>query len=277
MIDTRRPSATEGTAPDIELLTQTADFVLKYGFLAVGPLSSSSSSRRQSTSLPAPNVSAQGTAVFGVAFVICVRSDQPHQGGRPAVDIGSARDDQRRGSGRAERTVRANEIGFVAHRSGLHQARVRYPAAKHLQFPVFLFVTADAPGCLAVALESNGPNKSDTSQLFNVVPVSADDMAPNIEIVIEVGKDQDKSILNVWRGGCRQEIRRVTRFQPLKDLDPGCASASGTRITIGRFSRALLPSRRLHRRRYHATTAKRRRSLRAPRRPHRAVTKKATT
>jgi hypothetical protein len=209
---------------DIELLTQTADFVLKYGFLAIGLVL---------IFIIAPVIYklagakrlAQGTVVFGLAFVIAygvinlIKVVAPQWISAQRVMIS--------GVVRGVPNGRSVQMKSDLWRVGQAYTKREFDTQQQnvFNFP-YLLVTELAPTCLAVAMESMDRN-SDTSQLFNIAPVSADDMALNVEIVIEVGKDQDKSILNVWREVDGRKSGGVTRLQPLKDLDPGCASASG--------------------------------------------------
>jgi hypothetical protein len=78
---------------------------------------------------------------------------------------------------------------------------------------------------LAVALESTDSN-AESIQLFNI-PVSAEDMAPNIEILVEVIGEQDKLLLKVWREVNGKQAAKATVFDALSNVDPGCASTRG--------------------------------------------------
>ena len=207
--------------PDIALLTQTADFVVKYGFLAVGmvlifiiaPAIHKWGDARYHTT--------QGTVIFGLAFIIAygvlslVKAVAPQWISAQRVMISGIV----LGVPNGKLVQMESDLWRVGQAYTKREFDTR--RANVFNFP-FLLVTAYAPTCLAVALEGTDRN-SDTSQLFNIAPVSEDDMAPNIELVIRVDEDQNGLVMNVWREVAGKKSAVAASVQPLKELDRGCA------------------------------------------------------
>jgi hypothetical protein len=210
--------------PDIELLTKTADFVVKYGFLAVGLVL---------ILIIAPAIYklagakrlGLGTATFGLAFVIAygvinlISVVAPQWISAQRVMI----------SGVVLGVPNGQQLQIKSDLRRLGQAYTKREfdaqRANTFNFP-FILVTADAPSCLAVAIVSTDKN-ADNSPLFNISPVSVDDMAPNIEILAEVVEEQDGSALKVWREANGKQTTREAILKPLRDDELGCATKRG--------------------------------------------------
>ncbi len=210
--------------PDIQLLTETlpgtAEFIVKYGFLGVGLVLIFVIAPAIQRLARAKRV-AQGTAIFGVAFVVAYGVISLLNTLLPGWPIKRV---MISGVVRHVPNGRIVQMQSNLWRVGQAYSKREFDPQEDniFNFP-FLLVTREPPSCLSVGLESTDKN-SDT-ELFNVTPISADDMAPNIDIVIEVARDQDRSILNVWREINGKQSAKAVRFPALDQLDPPCGAA----------------------------------------------------
>ena len=224
---------------DIALLTQTADFVVKYGFLAVGlvlifVIAPVVYKLGKATRL------SLGTATFGLAFVIAygvinlltIVAPQWISGQRVMIS----------GVVLGVQNGQQLQVKSDLRRPGYAYTKREFDAqrANVFNFP-FLLVTAYAPSCLAVAIVSTDKN-SDHSPLFNISPVSIDDMASNVEILAEVTGDPEKPSLKVWREVNGKQAGGAAILQPLSDANPGCAATQGSLTEWFGFAQAFAQS-----------------------------------
>ena len=252
-------------AQDLNIVIQAADFAVKYGFLAVGLLL---------MLLIAPALYkwpklAIGTAIFGLAFVVAFG----------VVDLIRVVAPQWLGS---QRVIISGAVLGVANgqqmqlRSDLRRPGHAYTKREHdpdpkranvFNFP-FLLVTRSAPKCIALAFENTTGN-TEISHVFNITPVSIEDMKANVDILIELGRDQENPSVKVWREIEGNPTSGATQFFPLKDSDPGCTFALATQCSVRvAFYRAGERASRLHK---HRGAAPERRRLHATQRAHNAV------
>lgn len=228
---------------DIELLTQTtnvvtqtADIIVQYGFLGVGLVLTLLIAPAIHKWTKAPRIGL-GALCFGLAFIIAYG----------VINIISVVAPTWISAQRA--MISGFVLGVpngqqVQMRSNLWRAGHAYTKREFdpqrgniFNFP-FLLVTAHPPTCLAVALVSTDPN-SDNSPVFNVTPISSDDMAPNMEILAELSGAPDKPALKVWRELNAKQMGKASVFQPLSSTDPGCAPVRGRLQVWSVFGRAF--------------------------------------
>jgi hypothetical protein len=209
---------------DIALLTQTADFVVKYGFLAVGLVL---------IFIIAPAIYkladsvrvAQGSAIFGLAFVVAygvisvIKAVAPQWiSAQRVMLIGTVR-----GVPNGHAVQMQSDLWRPGH---AYTKREFDPSQANIFNFRFILVTSQAPSCLAVALASTD-STSDNSYLFNITPVSADDMASNAEVLAEFSEEQDGPTLKVWREIGEKQVGAAVMLQPLSSSDPGCVRVKG--------------------------------------------------
>ena len=225
---------------DIALLTETADFMVKYGFLAVGLVLIFVIAPAIYKLTQANNV-AIGSAIFGLAFVVAygvisiIKVVAPQWISAQRVMISGAVLEVPNGH--------AVQMQSDQWRAGHAYMKREFDASRANIFTFrFILVTAQAPSCLAVALASTDKN-SDNSYTFNITPVSIEDMAPNHEIVAKFSEERDRPVLTVWREINEQRIGAANILQVLSSADPGCMSARGGAVGgWSVFSRAFAQS-----------------------------------
>ena len=211
-------------AQDLNIVIQAADFAVKYGFLAVGLLL---------MLLIAPALYkwpklAIGTAIFGLAFVVAfgvvdlIRVVAPQWLGSQRVIISGAV----LGVANGQQVQLRSDLRRPGHAYTKREHDPDPKSANVFNFP-FLLVTRSAPKCIALAFENTTGN-TEISHVFNITPVSIEDMKANVDILIELGRDQEKPSVKVWREIEGNPTSGATQFFPLKDSDPGCTFALAT-------------------------------------------------
>jgi hypothetical protein len=226
---------------DIELLTQTADFVVKYGFLAVGlvlifVIAPAIYKLANATRL------AYATATFGVAFVIVygilgvVTAVAPQWiSGRRALVSGVVLGVPNGQHLQMKSDLRLAGFAYTKREHDAQQTNV-------FNFP-FLLVTSASPSCLAVGLESTGQNSNSAeAYFFNIAPLAASVMAANVEIVVQVSEDKGKPALKVSRETNGKPGKTLV-FRPLADNDLGCETPTESTKSWSIFSSAYAQSK----------------------------------
>ena len=205
---------------DINILIQTADFAVKYGFLAIGLLlifliapAIYRFSQAKLLSLVAVS--------FGLAFVIAFGT----------MDLATRLlKDRTLLTG----TVLGMTNGFqVQVRSDIRQAGQAYTKREVdpengsvFNFP-FILATQDTPGCLVVSIASTNPN-SERIYAFNIAPLKAEDMRSDTQVVVQaVPGGGDTMALNVWREKGQKRVGEVVALQPLPETAQDCSRAGG--------------------------------------------------
>src|SRR4051812_17013699 len=211
------------TSADIGVLTETADFVVKYGFLAVGlvlifliaPVIYKLWGEKRLTF---------ATVCFGLAFIISygvlsfVSVIAPSWIASPRTIVSG--------------TVLGITSGFqVQLRSDLRQAGQAYTKreidrdnASISNFP-FLLATRDTPGCLAVSVSSTNPD-SDEIYAFNITPLSREDLTPDMEIVAKVVSTSAGGVnLRIWRERGQKQVDAPKTLEPLNETTPDCGES----------------------------------------------------
>jgi hypothetical protein len=204
---------------DLNILIQTADFAVKYGFLAIGLLlifviapAIYKFSQAKLISLVAVS--------FGLAFVIAFGT----------LDLASRLlRDRMLVSG----TVLGITNGYqVQVRSDIRQAGQAYTKREVdpengsiFNFP-FILAARDVPGCLVVSIASTDPS-SDRIFAFNIAPLRGDDLRADTEVVIEVVPGEgDTMALNVWREQGQKRVGAVETKAPLGPTERDCSRAA---------------------------------------------------
>jgi hypothetical protein len=205
---------------DINILIQTADFAVKYGFLAIGLLlifliapAIYRFSQAKLLSLVA--------ASFGLAFVIAFGT----------MDLASRiLQDRTLLTG----TVLGITNGFqVQVRSDIRQAGQAYTKREVdpengsvFNFP-FILATQDRPGCLVVSIASTNPN-SERIFAFNIAPLKPEDMRADTQVVVQVVPGEGERMgLNVWREQGQKRVGDVLALEPLPETAQDCSRAGG--------------------------------------------------
>jgi hypothetical protein len=206
---------------DISLLTQTADFLIKYGFLAVGLCL---------IFVVAPMVYkvwktkliTLGTVCFGIAFIIAFGALDLLQRYWPWL-ISSQRT-MVTGVIRGIKNGSQVQIRSDSWRAGEAYTKREFDREKPgiYNFP-FILVTADVPNCLAIGVSSTDQHSEDSS-FFNLTRITSDDMANNLQIIAEVRPRQDTIGLDVWRERDEHRIGDPVTLPPLSDTETDCAS-----------------------------------------------------
>jgi hypothetical protein len=217
---------TGGATTDLNILIQTADFAVKYGFLAIGLLlifviapAIYKFSQAKLISLVAVS--------FGLAFVIAFGT----------LDLASRLlRDRMLVSG----TVLGITNGYqVQVRSDIRQAGQAYTKREVdpengsiFNFP-FILAARDAPGCLVVSIASTDPS-SETIFAFNIAPLGVDDLRADTEVVIEVvAGDANTMALNVWREQGQRRVGAVETKAPLGPTERDCSRAGANVAAFG--------------------------------------------
>jgi hypothetical protein len=223
-------------ATEIELLTKTADLLVKYGFLGVGLVL---------TFLAAPTIyklwnakyPALGVALFGIAFVVAFG----------ALDIVQKYFPSWIASKRVFLTgaVLGLPNGFqVQVSSDSRKAGIAFlkreidPQVATLNNFPFLLVASQPPGCLAVAINNNDPNSEAGSSAFNIAPISENDFQANADLVAKAEAADKRFKLRVWREANERQLGGAAILSPLQDTEPGCTIG----MTTTTFLDWLLPS-----------------------------------
>lgn len=221
---------------DIQLLTQTADFIVKYGFLAVGLVL---------IGLIAPviykfseaKLIALATLCFGLAFVIAygvlgiLTIVAPSWvSAQRVMLIGIIRNVPN-----GKTTQIQSDLWEVGH---AFIKREHDRQADNLFDFRFVLLTERAPSCLEIGLVSTDPH-SDDSALFTVAPISDADMAADIQLVAQVGGEPDAPALSFWREQKNRRLGAPLTLQPSKGTEPGCARVRTASAPWSLFGLAL--------------------------------------
>jgi hypothetical protein len=212
----------EAARPDIELLTQTADFVVKYGFLAVGlvlifviapAIYKLAGAARMA--IVAASFGLAFVVVYGVISIVAMVAPQWISSQRVMIS----------GVVRGVPNGRQVQMKSDLWRVGNAYTKREFDPEREnvFNFP-FLLVTGEAPSCLALALVSTGGN--DKIDIFNVAPVTAEDMANGTDLLAQFGQDDRGTFLRVWREVSRSPKGRATVYRPLDDTERGCEAAA---------------------------------------------------
>lgn len=215
---------------DINVLIQTADFAVKYGFLAIGLLLIfliAPAIFRFSQSKLLSFVAGS----FGLAFVIAFGT----------LDLATRiMGDRTLLSG----TVLGMTNGFqVQVRSDIRQAGQAYTKREVdpengslFNFP-FLLATQDTPGCLVVSIASTNP-ESDRIFAFNIAPLTQEDLRADTQLVVEVMPGEgDRMGLNVWREQGQKVVGEVVALEPLPETARDCSKPA---TVVGAFWSGLV-------------------------------------
>lgn len=205
---------------DINILIQTADFAVKYGFLAIGLLlifliapAIYKFSQAKLLSLVAVS--------FGLAFVIAFGT----------MDLASR---ILRDRTLLTGTVLGMTNGLqVQVRSDIRQAGQAYTKREVdpengsvFNFP-FILATQDTPGCLVVSIASTNPN-SERIFAFNIAPLKPEDMRSDTQVVVQVVPGEGDTMgLNVWREQGQKRVGEVLALEPLPETALDCSKAGG--------------------------------------------------
>jgi hypothetical protein len=216
----------EPVRQDIVLLTQTADFVVKYGFLAVGlvlifiiapAIYKFANATRMA--FAAVSFGLAFVVTYGVISIIAMVAPQWISSQRVMI------------SGVVRNVPNGRQVQMKSDlwRVGNAYTKREFDPEREntFNFP-FLLVTEKAPACLALAVVSTVGN--DNIQLFNIAPVSDDDMADSTEILAQYDEDNQGPRLRVWR-----EVRHAPKgsalvYRPLGSTDRGCEAGSGRTV-----------------------------------------------
>jgi hypothetical protein len=217
------------THEDIGLATQAADFIVKYGFLAVG---------LALVFLVAPTVYkiwkaklvTLSTVCIGITFIVAYGVIDILQKYAPRL-ISS------------QRPIISGEIfglkeGFqVSMRSDIYKVGLAYTKrvndeTNRMAYNVpFVLVTSDAPTCLSLNYFSVDPNSTE-AHIFNFTSISKDDMAANIELSAQLFQKGDAYRLKIWRERDNHRIGDPTILDSLIDQSLDC----GVRVSLAQGS-----------------------------------------
>ncbi len=208
-------------ANDIHLITDSADIVLKYGFLGVGLVL---------TLVVAPFVYGlwksrawTGMAVgFGLAFIIAwggfdiVRQYFPNWLASSRVLLSGIILDVPNGfQVQISSDVRNAGSAYIKRENDLLN--------RELNKFSFLLVARQAPSCLAVAITNNNPTSEGGSGVFKVAPIVARDLNSNVSVVARARRPDNKFHLRVWREIDDRTTGTILEVQPLGDAAAGCS------------------------------------------------------
>lgn len=217
------------TSSDINILIQTADFAVKYGFLAIGLMLIFLIAPAIYRFTQAKLISLVACC-FGLAFVIAFGT----------LDLASRFLKERT---LVSGTVLGITNGYqVQVKSDIRQAGQAYikrevdpENGSVFNFP-FILATRDAPGCLVVSIASTNP-ESEQIFAFNIAPLQVGDMRADTEVVIEVANGEDGSMgLNVWREQGQKRIGEVMALQPLGETAQDCSRAVAVKSAFWSFA-----------------------------------------
>lgn len=210
---------------DITILTQAADFIVKYGFLATGLLL---------IFIISPAVYKIGKATrvalvsvcFGIAFVISYGVLDIVQKYAPSVIL-------------SQRKLMVGEVlgvkdGYAIQiKSDIRRAGEAYTKREFdsqspnvYNFP-FILITSDPPSCLSVGVVSTNPN-SDASFVFDIHDLTVNDMTANVELVAQVIRHQDTIQLEIWRELNGHRLAQPAVLNALDENNLGCGTQIGT-------------------------------------------------
>lgn len=209
---------------DIELITQTADLIVKYGFLGVGlvltiaiaPLVYRIWHSKLLTSV---------TITFGLAFIVAWGALDLVQRYFPSW-IASKR-------AFVNGVVLKVPNGYqVQIGSDLRTAGAAYlkrendAENRELNSFLFLLVAGQSPNCLSVAINNNDPKSEKGSSGFNIAPIVDGDAQSDTDIIAVAQRAETSFQLRVWREIRGRKVGDAKVFNPLDDSTAGC--------TIGR-------------------------------------------
>ena len=224
---------------DIQLITQSADFVIKYGFLGMGLLL---------TVVIAPliyklsgaKLIAYAALCFGLAFLVAFGVL-----GILSVVAPSWIATQRvllAGIVRSVPNGNAIQVQSDLWRPGNAYSKREQHAEKRDLFNFsFILVTTQAPTCLDIALTSTDRNSE--GALFAFSPVSDADMGSDAQLVLEFIGDPENPALKVWREKNEKRIGQAVTLQPLKGASGGCAEAKSASWSLFTPAFAMLPAK----------------------------------
>lgn len=217
---------------DIELITQTSDLLIRYGFLAVGlaliiliaPIIYGVSRSK---------IISVGTVCCGLAFIIAygilnlISTVWPNLIASQRVLLGGS-------------VLGVPNGKIIQIRSDLRRPGHAYIKREHdpdhqslFNFP-FLLVTPQTPQCLAVAVSGTDPN-SEEIQLFSVNNLSSDDMKSNVELFLEHTVTNGNVELKFWREYRDKETDKAETLKPLDANSVGCATMRARRANYISF------------------------------------------
>jgi hypothetical protein len=200
-------------AVEIKWLVETADVIVKYGFLGVGLVL---------TLVIAPlihkfwNIKSLTITVasFGIAFIVTWG----------VLDL-------------VQRfSKRVLLAGVVLHVPNGFQAQVasdlRSAGSAYLKrendpnnpltnFP-FLMAASQSPNCISVAVVNNDPQSETGTSGFKIGPISSDDFKPGAVVVAEAARVRGNFHLLVWHEADDKQVDKAIDLSPLADDDPGC-------------------------------------------------------
>jgi hypothetical protein len=205
---------------DIVVLTQAADFLIKYGFLAVGLLLFAATavilkfwkSRRVGLA----------TGCAGIAFIVAFGAIDIVQKYFPWL-ISSQRAVL---SGVVLGLSDGFQIQLRSDRRHIGQAYTKRefdPQVRSLYNFPFIFVTTEAPSCLALAIASTDQN-TELSRTFNIGPISREDMEGHTELVAKIVPHEDTFKIQLWRERNFNRVGKSATFEPLRAAARDCGS-----------------------------------------------------
>jgi hypothetical protein len=208
-------------ANDIRLVTDSADIVLKYGFLGVGLVL---------TVVVAPFVYAlwksralTGVIIcFGLAFIVAwgafdiIRQNFPNLIASSRVLLSGVILEVPNGfQVQISSDVRNAGSAYIKRENDLEN--------RELNRFSFLLVARQAPSCIAVAISNNNPNSEGGSGVFKISPISTGDLNSNVSIVASAKRPGNKFQLRVWREVDDRTTGTISEIQPLGDESVGCS------------------------------------------------------
>jgi hypothetical protein len=210
---------------DIAILTQTADFLIKYGFLAVGLALIFLVTPVIYNVWKAKNVGL-ATGCAGLAFVIAYGVIDIVQKTAPWL-LSSQRSII---SGVVLGVTDGYQIQMRSDRREAGQAYIKREFDREVRnlynFP-FILVTTDLPRCLSIGIASTDPN-SENSRAFNVKPLSRDDMESSVNIIARVVPQQDALQLVVWRERQGSLVGNQATYKALTPDEGDCGTQTLT-------------------------------------------------
>ena len=206
---------------DIIILTQTADFLLKYGFLAVGLVLIFLITPVIYKVWNAKHIGL-ATGCAGLAFVMAYGVIDIVQKTAPWL-LSSQRSII---SGVVLGVSDGFQIQMRSDRREAGQAYIKREFDREVRnlynFP-FILVTTDLPRCLSIGIASTDPN-SENSRAFNVRPLSKEDMESNTTIVARVVPQQDTFQLVVWRERNSSMVGNQVSYKALAPDEGDCGT-----------------------------------------------------
>ena len=203
----------------LKLVTQAAEIIIKYGFLAVGLVLILIIAPVIYRFAGAKRI-ALATLSFGLAFLVAygvlsiVAAVAPSWiGAQRVMLIGIVRNVPNGKSVQIQ-----SDLWQVGH---AFTKREHHPSSEKLfNFP-FVLLSERAPSCLDIGLVNPDPN-SDDSSVFTVSPLSDSDMGGESQLVAQVAGDPDAPSLALWRERKQERFGQVLTLRALGRTEPGC-------------------------------------------------------